>query len=66
MKEGCEWPNAINLLRRVTHLSAAPRLSDLSLETQWREDAEQLRYVPLHFLIGYHAMGRYWISLALF
>ncbi|GFV59463.1 transposable element Tcb1 transposase [Trichonephila clavipes] len=28
----------------ITHLSATPRWSDLSLETPWRKDAEQLRY----------------------
>ncbi|GFW42560.1 transposable element Tcb1 transposase [Trichonephila clavipes] len=35
-------------LHRVTHLSATPRWSDSSLETPWREDAEQLRYAPPH------------------
>ncbi|GFW35707.1 transposable element Tcb1 transposase [Trichonephila clavipes] len=31
------------------HLSATPRWSDSSLETPWREDAEQLRYAPSHW-----------------
>ncbi|GFW98245.1 transposable element Tcb1 transposase [Trichonephila clavipes] len=42
----------------VTHLSATPRWSDSSLETQWREDAEQLQYAPGIMVwdgIGYHS-----------
>ncbi|UYV63864.1 hypothetical protein LAZ67_2005851 [Cordylochernes scorpioides] len=36
-----------------------------SLETPWREDAEQLRYAPPHWsCTGYYGMGRYWISLS--
>ncbi|GFV62891.1 hypothetical protein TNCV_3319161 [Trichonephila clavipes] len=47
------------------HLSATTRLSDSSLETPWREDAEQLRYAPPHWsCTGYYVMGRYWISLS--
>ncbi|GFV99534.1 uncharacterized protein TNCV_5078981 [Trichonephila clavipes] len=43
--------------------SPAP-MSDSSLETPWRVDAEQLRYAPSHlFCTGYYGMGRYWISL---
>ncbi|GFT58704.1 hypothetical protein TNCV_1360681 [Trichonephila clavipes] len=38
----------MKLSRGVTHLSATPRRSDPSLETPWREDAEQLRYAPPH------------------
>ncbi|GFV92258.1 transposable element Tcb1 transposase [Trichonephila clavipes] len=30
-------------------MSATPRWSDSSLETPWREDAEQLRYAPPHW-----------------
>ncbi|GFW39611.1 transposable element Tcb1 transposase [Trichonephila clavipes] len=33
----------------LTHLSATPRWSDSSLETPWREDADQLRYAPPHW-----------------
>ncbi|GFU88507.1 hypothetical protein TNCV_567801 [Trichonephila clavipes] len=47
-------------------VSARPRWSDSSLETLWREDAEQLRYAPPHwFCSEYYGMGRYWISLSL-
>ncbi|GFU09247.1 transposable element Tcb1 transposase [Trichonephila clavipes] len=46
-------------------MSATPRWSDSSLETPWREDAEQLRYAPPHWsCTGYYGMGRYWISLS--
>ncbi|GFX37408.1 hypothetical protein TNCV_3106601 [Trichonephila clavipes] len=46
-------------------MSATTRLSDSSLETPWREDAEQLRYAPPHWsCTGYYGMGRYWISLS--
>ncbi|GFU60734.1 transposable element Tcb1 transposase [Trichonephila clavipes] len=39
-------------------MSATPRWSDSSLETPWREDAEQLRYVPPHWsCTGYYGMG---------
>ncbi|GFT70844.1 transposable element Tcb1 transposase [Trichonephila clavipes] len=60
MKEGYGWQNGLklSLLTRVTHLSATPRWSDSSLETPWREDAEQLRYAPAVMLwggIGYHS-----------
>ncbi|GFV81560.1 transposable element Tcb1 transposase [Trichonephila clavipes] len=49
----------------VQHLCATPRWSDWSLETPWREDAEQLRYAPPHWsLTGYYGMGWYWISLS--
>ncbi|GFW17225.1 transposable element Tcb1 transposase [Trichonephila clavipes] len=49
----------------VTHLSATPRWSDSSLETPWREDAEQLRYAPPHWsCTGYYGIGWYWISLS--
>ncbi|GFU69172.1 hypothetical protein TNCV_3284501 [Trichonephila clavipes] len=42
-----------------------PRRSDLSLETPWREDAEQLRYAPPHWSCsGYYGIERYWISLS--
>ncbi|GFV92180.1 hypothetical protein TNCV_1896161 [Trichonephila clavipes] len=44
-------------------LSSTPRWSDSSLETPWREDAEQLRYAPPHWSCAwYYDMGRYWIS----
>ncbi|GFU02844.1 transposable element Tcb1 transposase [Trichonephila clavipes] len=40
------------------HLSATPRWSDSSLETPWREDAEQLRYAPPHFFYtGYYGLA---------
>ncbi|GFY10335.1 transposable element Tcb1 transposase [Trichonephila clavipes] len=42
MKEGCGQQNGMKL----SLLSATPRWSDSSLETPWREDAEQLR--PRH------------------
>ncbi|GFV98077.1 hypothetical protein TNCV_4448371 [Trichonephila clavipes] len=60
----------ICLYGRITHLSATPRWSDLSLETPWREDTEQLRYEPPRYepphwsCTGYYGMGRYWISLS--
>ncbi|GFV18535.1 transposable element Tcb1 transposase [Trichonephila clavipes] len=41
---------------------ATPRWSDSSLETLWREDAEQ---APPHWYCnGYYGMGWYWISLS--
>ncbi|GFT25978.1 transposable element Tcb1 transposase [Trichonephila clavipes] len=43
---------------RVTHLSATPRWLDSSLETPWREDAEQLRNasgIMVWGCIGYHS-----------
>ncbi|GFV70182.1 transposable element Tcb1 transposase [Trichonephila clavipes] len=41
--------------RRVTHLSATSRWSDSSLETPWREDAEEIRYAPPHWsCTGYY------------
>ncbi|GFS89995.1 hypothetical protein TNCV_507141 [Trichonephila clavipes] len=47
------------------HLSATPQWSDSSLETPWREDAEQLRYAPPHWSCNvYYCMGWYWISLS--
>ncbi|GFW32965.1 hypothetical protein TNCV_1775301 [Trichonephila clavipes] len=47
------------------HLSATPRWSDSSLETPWKEDAEQLRFPPPHWsCTGYYGMERYWISLS--
>ncbi|GFT27247.1 hypothetical protein TNCV_5140521 [Trichonephila clavipes] len=47
------------------HLSATPRWSDSSLQTPWREDAEQLRYTPPHWsCTGYYGMGWYCISLS--
>ncbi|GFT37012.1 transposable element Tcb1 transposase [Trichonephila clavipes] len=47
------------------HLSATPRWSDSSMETPWRENPEQLRYVPLQWsCTGHYGMGRYWISLS--
>ncbi|GFX14950.1 transposable element Tcb1 transposase [Trichonephila clavipes] len=50
--------------QEVTHLSATPRWLDSSLETPWREDAEQLRDAPPHwFCTWYYFMGWYWISL---
>ncbi|GFW44283.1 hypothetical protein TNCV_1747121 [Trichonephila clavipes] len=51
-------------LKKVSPLRG-PRWSDSSLETPWKEDAEQLRYAPPHWsCIGYYGMGRYWISLS--
>ncbi|GFY09188.1 hypothetical protein TNCV_4663781 [Trichonephila clavipes] len=45
------------------HLSATLRWSDSSLETPWREDAEQLRYAPPYWsCTGYYGMRRQWIS----
>ncbi|GFT90185.1 uncharacterized protein TNCV_1347861 [Trichonephila clavipes] len=46
------------------HLSATPRWLDWSMETPWREDAEQPHYAPSHWsCTGYYGMGWYWISL---
>ncbi|GFT80397.1 transposable element Tcb1 transposase [Trichonephila clavipes] len=51
-------------MRILTHLSATPKWSVSSLETPWRKDAEQLRYVPPQWSctgimvlggIGYHS-----------
>ncbi|GFU14981.1 uncharacterized protein TNCV_795501 [Trichonephila clavipes] len=57
MKEGCGRQNGMKLSLLTSH---AP-----SLETPWRDDAEQLRYAPPHWsCIGYYGMGRYWISLS--
>ncbi|GFT95762.1 HTH_38 domain-containing protein [Trichonephila clavipes] len=45
--------------------TSPPPMSDSSLETPWREDAEHLRYAPPRWsCIGYYGMGRYWISLS--
>ncbi|GFX87742.1 hypothetical protein TNCV_2190191 [Trichonephila clavipes] len=42
----------------LTHLSETARWSDSSLETPWREEAEQLRYAPPHWsCTGYYGMG---------
>ncbi|GFX88538.1 transposable element Tcb1 transposase [Trichonephila clavipes] len=39
-------------------MSATPRWSDSSLETPWREDAEQLLYVQPHWsYTGYYGIG---------
>ncbi|GFU42320.1 hypothetical protein TNCV_4554771 [Trichonephila clavipes] len=44
----------------LTHLSATSRWLNSSLETPWREDAEQLRYAPPHWSCTlYYGMGRY-------
>ncbi|GFT85651.1 hypothetical protein TNCV_4253621 [Trichonephila clavipes] len=67
MKEGCGRQNGmkLSLLKSRASLSATPRWSNSSLETPWREDAEQLRYAPPHWsCTGYYSMGRYWISLS--
>ncbi|GFU57346.1 transposable element Tcb1 transposase [Trichonephila clavipes] len=51
--------NQTTVMRIFTHLSATPRWSDSSLETPWREDAEQLRYAPPHWsCTEYYGMGR--------
>ncbi|GFT11643.1 transposable element Tcb1 transposase [Trichonephila clavipes] len=45
-------------LSLVKKLPLTPRWSDSSLETPWREDAEQLRFAPPHwFCIGYKVWG---------
>ncbi|GFW26093.1 transposon Tf2-8 polyprotein [Trichonephila clavipes] len=55
----------LSLLISHASVSATPRWSDSSLETPWREDAEQLRYAQRHWsCTGYYGMGRYWISLS--
>ncbi|GFV95852.1 transposable element Tcb1 transposase [Trichonephila clavipes] len=46
MKEGCGWQNRMKFSLLTSHASVTPRWSDSSLETPWREDAEQLRYAP--------------------
>ncbi|GFV85838.1 transposable element Tcb1 transposase [Trichonephila clavipes] len=52
-----EWNEVV--FTDVTHLSATPRWLDSSLETPWREDAEQLRYAPPHWsCTRYYGMGR--------
>ncbi|GFV85057.1 transposable element Tcb1 transposase [Trichonephila clavipes] len=57
-----EW-NKVVFTDEFKHLSATPRWSNSSLETPWREDAEQLRYAPPHWsCTGYYAIRRYWIS----
>ncbi|GFW29907.1 hypothetical protein TNCV_2673571 [Trichonephila clavipes] len=54
MKKECELVSTDG-----THLSATPRWSDSSLETPWREGAEQLRYAPpLWFCTEYYGIGR--------
>ncbi|GFV58624.1 transposable element Tcb1 transposase [Trichonephila clavipes] len=41
-----------------TNLFATPRWLDSSLETPWREDAEQLHYAPPHWsCTGYYGLG---------
>ncbi|GFV43072.1 transposable element Tcb1 transposase [Trichonephila clavipes] len=47
MKEGCG--RQIGMKLPLLTSSATPRWSDSSLETPWREDAEQLRYAPPHW-----------------
>ncbi|GFW69980.1 transposable element Tcb1 transposase [Trichonephila clavipes] len=66
MKEGCGRQNGMKLSLLTSHAFAAtPRWSDSSLETPWREDAEQLRYAPPHWsCTEYYGIGRYWISLS--
>ncbi|UYV64641.1 Transposase, partial [Cordylochernes scorpioides] len=55
-----EWNEII-----FTDGSTTPRWSESSLETPWREDAEQLRYAPPHWSCTvYYGMKRYWISLS--
>ncbi|GFV98061.1 hypothetical protein TNCV_4448211 [Trichonephila clavipes] len=68
MKEGCEQQNGTKLSLLTSYASVCnPRWSDSSLETPWREDAEQLRYAPPYWsCTGYYGMGRYWISLSQF
>ncbi|GFV80879.1 transposable element Tcb1 transposase [Trichonephila clavipes] len=52
-------------MQEFTHLSATPRCLNKSLETPWREDAEQLRYSPpRRFCAGYYGIEWYWISLS--
>ncbi|GFU85133.1 hypothetical protein TNCV_1553961 [Trichonephila clavipes] len=64
MKEGCGLQNGMNLFLLTSHASVC-NTSDSSLETPWREDAEQLRYAPPHWsCTGYYGMGRYWILLS--
>ncbi|GFV51955.1 transposable element Tcb1 transposase [Trichonephila clavipes] len=47
------------------HLSATRRWLNSSLETPWRDDAEQLRYAPPHWsCTGYYGMEWNWISLS--
>ncbi|GFU73104.1 uncharacterized protein TNCV_1353951 [Trichonephila clavipes] len=60
MKEECGRQNGMKLSLLTGHA-----WSDSSLETPWREDAEQLRYAPPHWsCTGYYGTGRYWISLS--
>ncbi|GFU84093.1 hypothetical protein TNCV_2299061 [Trichonephila clavipes] len=65
-KKAASGKNGIKLsLLTSPHLSATPRWSNSSLESPWREDAEQLRYATPHwFCIDYYGMGRYCISLS--
>ncbi|GFT55500.1 hypothetical protein TNCV_1326681 [Trichonephila clavipes] len=59
-----EWKEVV-LTKQSSICVATPRWSDSSLETPWREDAEQLHYAPPHwYCIGYYGMGRYWIALS--
>ncbi|GFX88879.1 hypothetical protein TNCV_2575861 [Trichonephila clavipes] len=62
MKEGYGRQNRMKLF---THLSATSEWSYSTLETPWREDAEQLSYAPSNWsCTGHYGMGRYWISLS--
>ncbi|GFS94454.1 transposable element Tcb1 transposase [Trichonephila clavipes] len=53
-----EWNEVV--FTDESRMSATPRWSDSSLETPWREDAEQLRYAPPRWsCTRYYGMGRY-------
>ncbi|GFT81461.1 hypothetical protein TNCV_3673241 [Trichonephila clavipes] len=66
MKEGCGRQNEMKLSLLTFHAFVCnTTMSDSSLKTSWREDAEQLRYAPQHwFCTGYYEIGRIWISLS--
>ncbi|GFX05646.1 transposable element Tcb1 transposase [Trichonephila clavipes] len=48
MKEGCGWQNEMKLSLLMSHASVCNTTMS-SLETSWREDAEQLCYAPPHW-----------------
>ncbi|GFT06331.1 hypothetical protein TNCV_1145261 [Trichonephila clavipes] len=49
MDWAAEWNEVVFTDESRIYLSATPRWSDSSLETPWKEDAEQLRYAPPHW-----------------
>ncbi|GFY10387.1 hypothetical protein TNCV_1462771 [Trichonephila clavipes] len=65
MKEGCGRQNGMKLSLLTSHASVCnTTMVGSSLQTPWREDAEQLRNAPPHWsCTGYYGMGWYWISL---